>query len=245
MRGKKIWLIGASEGIGRCLASALAREGAVLALTARQAGKLEDLSREFGAIALPADVQDMSSLEQAYAMLRAAWGQVDSVIYNAGYYEPMTAQRLDLKQAETMMDINFSGCMRVLSLALPDFISARSGHVVLVGSIAAYRGLPGAIGYGPSKAALLHLAESLAIELQDTGIAIQVVSPGFVRTRLTAKNTFAMPQIMEPEEAAQRIIKGMKRNCFEIRFPFVFSSLFKLFRLLPARLYFRLMRPRV
>ncbi|MDX1923014.1 MAG: SDR family NAD(P)-dependent oxidoreductase [Alphaproteobacteria bacterium] len=242
MRGKKIWLIGASEGIGKCLAEALAKEGAMLAVSARQADKLDALAQTISALALPADVQNMSSLASAYEALRRTWGMPDIVIYNAGYYEPMTAQQFNLAEAEKMQDINFNGCMRMLSHVLPDFIKGNKGHLVLVGSIAAYRGLPGAIGYGASKAALLHLAENLAVDLYGSGVKVQVVSPGFVRTRLTAKNNFHMPGIIEPERAAREIISGMKGNAFEIRFPFVFPTVLRWLSFLPAKLYFAIVR---
>lgn len=242
IRGKKIWLIGASEGIGKALAQALAKQGAVLALCARQKDRLEEIAKPLGAMVAPADVTDAPSLAQAYATIKAAWGLPDVVIYNAGIYEPMTAQQFNLPQVEKMMNVNFSGALRVLHHVLPDFIAAHQGHIVLVSSIAAYRGLPGAIGYGASKAALTHLAENMAIDLYGTGIKLQIVSPGFVRTRLTDKNDFAMPQIMEPEQAAAHIVRGMQSKTFDIRFPFVFANLLKALSFLPARLYIALMR---
>lgn len=242
MRDKKIWLVGASEGIGRALAQRLTAEGARLALTARNTERLTQLASELGALAVPADVQDMASLTNAYETLRSAWGTPDIVIYNAGFYEPMAAQDLNLPLAEKMMDINFSGALRTLSFILPDFIAANKGHIALVASVAAYRGLPGAIGYGASKAALLHLAQNIAVDLQDTGIKVHVICPGFVRTRLTAKNSFTMIQMIEPEQAARQIVDGLKSSRFEIRFPFPFAALMKFFSILPHRLFLRIMR---
>ena len=154
----------------------------------------------------------------------------------------MYAQTFDVPRIQKMMDVNFTGAVRVLNHVLPDFIGANKGHIALVGSIAAYRGLPGAIGYGASKAALLHLAENLAIDLQQTNIKIQLISPGFVKTQLTAKNNFKMPQLMEPADAAARIVRGLKSEKFEIVFPWLFSTILKIMSILPAKLYFRLMR---
>ena len=245
LNGKKIWLVGASEGIGKCLAERLAQEGAQIALSARQADKLNGvLERLEGSahMVLPMDVQDAASVQAAYVAIKAKWGTPDMVIYNAGYYEPMRAQEFDLPRVEKMLDINLRGALRVLNHILPDFITANSGHIALVGSIAAYRGLPGAIGYGASKAALMHVAENLAVDLQCTNIKVQVISPGFVKTKLTAKNNFAMPQIMEPEEAAWHIMRGLKSDVFEVVFPWAFSTVLKIMSLLPAKLYFKLMR---
>lgn len=242
MRGKKIWLIGASEGIGKALAEALAREGAILALSARQADKLKVLCDALQAQSLPLDVQDAASLAHAYKEMINSWGVPDVVIYNAGTYEPMRAQDFDLASAEKMMDVNFHGALRVLSHILPDFLKRNAGHIALVGSIAAYRGLPGAMGYGASKAALLHIAENLAVDLADTNIKVQIISPGFVKTALTAKNSFAMPQIMQPEEAAAHIVRGLETVRFDIHFPFPFSTLLKAMRFLPSRIFIDIMR---
>lgn len=245
LKNKKIWLIGASEGIGKALAKALAHEGAILALTARQAEKLNTLAATLagaGHGVLPADVQDAESIQSAFEKIKSHWGMADMVIYNAGTYEPMTAQQFNLAKIEQMLDVNFHGALRVLNCVLPDFIAANKGHIALVGSIAAYRGLPGAIGYGASKAALVHLAENLAVDLQVTKLKIQIINPGFVKTNLTAKNNFKMPQLIEPEEAAAHIMRGLKSSAFEIRFPWAFSTVLKLLRFLPSNIYFRLMR---
>ncbi len=248
MRNKKVWLIGASEGIGLAVAQLLAQQGAVLALSARQHDKLTALAATLagnGHLVLATDVQNQASVAEAYRVLRAHWGMPDLVLYNAGYYEPMTTKDFSLPLVEKMLDINLGGALRVLGEILPDFIAANSGHIALVGSIAAYRGLPGAIGYGASKAALLHLAENMAVDLQHTNIKVQIINPGFVKTRLTAKNDFAMPQIMESTQAAAHIVKGLQTSEFEIAFPWAFSTLLKLARLLPASIYFRLMRSAV
>lgn len=245
IKDKKIWLVGGSEGIGKCLAQALAKEGAKLAVSARQQDKLQALVNEMsgdGHSMAVLDVQDAGSVALAYESLKANWGMPDMVIYNAGTYEPMYAQTFDVPRIQKMMDVNFNGAVRVLNHVLPDFIAANKGHIVLVGSIASYRGLPGAVGYGASKAALVHLAENLAVDLQRTDVQVQIINPGFVKTQLTAKNTFAMPQLMEPQEAAAHIVRGLKSSAFEIRFPWLFSTLLKLFRFLPAKIYFRIMR---
>ena len=237
--GKRVWLIGASAGIGEALAEKLASKGATLIVSARSVDKLEALRTRLG----PAhgverlDVTDVQSVNGAWAALSAS-GIPDTVVYNPGTYEPQSALHFNLAEAEAMVDVNFRGALRVLSVVLPAFIARGSGHIVLVGSSAAYSGLPNAIGYGASKAALLHLAENLRLDLKDTAIRVQVVSPGFVKTRLTDKNSFAMPGIITAPQAADHIVRGMATDRFDIHFPAGFTWALKFLRLLPYRLYF-------
>ena len=159
------------------------------------------------------------------------------MIYNAGAYESMNARALDAGRMDAMLDVNYRGAVRMLEHVLPHFLARNAGRLVLVASVAAYRGLPNALGYGASKAALLHLAQNLRADLLDTGITVQVVNPGFVRTRLTAKNTFSMPFLLEPEAAARQLIAGMEGGRFEIHFPKRFTCVMKVLRLLPQGLY--------
>jgi short-subunit dehydrogenase len=242
-QGRRVWLIGASEGIGAALAKALAAAGAQLLLSARNAERLRGLLAELpgaGHCAVPMDVRAPASVAEAWAAVSEA--APDIVLYNAGAYEPMGARAFDLAKAEQMMDVNFHGALRVLSHVLPFFLERQAGHLVLVASVAAYSGLPNAIGYGASKAALLHLAENLQADLDGSAIKVQVVNPGFVKTRLTDKNDFPMPCIITPEEAATAMMRGMASGDFEIHFPKRFTYVLKTLRLLPYRLYFTLLR---
>jgi short-subunit dehydrogenase len=243
--GKRIWIVGASEGIGEALARRLAAMGARLALSARSKDKITALVNALpgsGHLALPLDVTQIDTVRAVWVELLTQWGGIDTVIYNAGAYEPMGAMKFDLGKSEHMLDINFRGALRVLDCVLPDFIARRSGHIVLVASVAAYSGLPNAIGYGASKAALLHLAENLRLDLARCDIKVQVVSPGFVKTRLTDKNTFKMPFIVSPQLAAERITQGMASDRFEIHFPRRFTLMLKCLSLLPYRLYFSIVK---
>lgn len=246
LRGKNIWLVGASTGIGEVLAARLAEAGAQLILSARSADKIVAIAARLPIhhssekhLAIPVDVTDIQSVQTAWQRISADGG-VDMVIYNAGAYDPMSAQQFDLAKVEAMVDVNFSGALRILSFVLPHFIARNAGHIVLVASVAAYSGLPKAIGYGASKAALLHLAENLRIDLAQSNIKVQAVSPGFVKTRLTAKNKFPMPFIVTPEVAAGHIMDGLAKNKFEIHFPKRFTLILKFLRLLPYGIYFRL-----
>lgn len=241
LRGKTCWLIGASEGIGRALALGLAREGVTLALSARQADKLAQLQSELkgsGHLSVPVDASDASAVANAYGQIKTQIGVPDMVIYNAGIYEPMPIAAWDLPTIERTMSVNLMGAFYTVDALRADFLARHSGRLVMVSSVAAYRGLPKSMAYGASKAALTNLTESLRIELQPHGITVQLVSPGFVKTRLTAKNNFPMPFAVTPEEAATRIVNGIARDVYEIHFPRRFSFFMKLLRILPNRLFF-------
>lgn len=245
--GKTVWLVGASEGIGAVLAAKLAPVCGHLILSARNAEKLRALSAGLpqGSVSIaPLDVTDMESIRSAWSLIGQGGNLPDCIIYNAGTYVPMDALQFDLAGAELMIDVNLNGALRVLSVMLPHFIGRNEGHIALVASVAGYRGLPGAIGYGASKAALIHLAENLKADLYRTGIKVQVINPGFVETRLTALNDFPMPCIIKPDKAADYIMTGLQSDVFEIHFPKRFSMVLKALGLLPDSLYFRLLSRR-
>ena len=237
--GKRVWLVGASSGIGAALARELAGRGARLALSARSVDKLRALAIE-NALLLPCDATDTASLATARASLLAAWRGIDLVIYLAGDYVPMRAADFDLAVAERVVTVNFNGAMRLAATVLPDLRAG--GGIVFVASVAGYRGLPKALAYGPGKAALIHFAECLHLDLAPQGIGVWVVNPGFVATQLTAKNDFAMPALLTPGEAALATVDGLKTGKFEIHFPKRFTRVMKFLALLPYGLYFPLVR---
>lgn len=238
LNGKRYWLVGASEGLGRALAQAMAERGARLVLSARNAERLADLAASLpgGAEVQACDVADAASVRAA----AAAIGPVDGVIWLAGVYWPMAAQDWDSDKAEAMIDINLTGCARVLGAVVPGMVARGAGHVVITGSLAGFRGLPGAVGYAASKAGCVVLAESLRADLHRTGVRVQLANPGFIRTRLTDQNRFDMPQLMEPEDAAARMIRLMESNRFSSSFPAPFAWVFRLGNFLPDAVYFRL-----
>lgn len=237
-QGKRYWLIGASEGLGRALAHQLSRTGAEVIVSARNEDRLRDLVAELPghAQAVPIDVTQDASVAAA----AASAGAVDGVVYLAGAYWPMKAQGWDAKQAIAMAETNFTGAIRAVGAVLPGMIARGQGHVVLTGSLSGFRGLPGSIGYGASKAGVMHLAESLYADLRGTGVDVQVVNPGFIKTRLTEKNDFKMPFIMEPEAAAREYFEAMNGDAFKRSFPMVFSWLFRGGQFLPDWAWYRL-----
>ena len=233
---KSYWLIGASEGMGRALARKLSAEGASLILSARSADRLNELAAELPrASVLPFDVTKMDEVRAAVAEV----GSVDRVVYNAGAYDPMRATDWQTDAALAICDVNFLGVMRVMGEIVPGMVQAGRGDITLIGSLAGYRGLPAAIGYGASKAAVISLAETMRHDLRGTGVVVRVVNPGFIKTRLTEKNEFRMPMLMSPEEAAQKVLNAMAKQRFRTDFPAPFSWLIRALDYLPDLLVYR------
>ena len=238
---KRAWIIGASTGIGAALASQLHALNSKVAVSARSADKLDAMVAQLGAertIALPLDITRVETIKAAEEKLVAAWGGYDLVVFMAGDYTSMRAWELDLKVAKQMVSINWEGILNGLSIVIPRLMQAGNGGIALVSSVAGYRGLPKSLVYGPTKAALINLAEVLYLDLKEKGLDIYVICPGFVKTPMTDKNDFKMPSLITPEEAATEIIKGFKKGEFEIHFPKNFTRMLKTLQLLPYSLYF-------
>jgi len=238
--GKRVWIVGASSGIGAALARHLSERGAVLALSARRAEPLQVLLQNApdGSLALPMDVTDEASVKTTVSTLSNHWEQIDLVVWLAGTYTPMRAQSFDLPAARAVMEANIMGPLNGLAALLPRMLASGHGGIALVSSVAGYRGLPKSLVYGPSKAALTNLAESLYVDLSATNIGVWVINPGFVETPLTAQNDFKMPALISTDEAAKAIIEGFASGSFEIHFPKRFTLLLKFMQWLPYRLYF-------
>lgn len=239
---QKIWVVGASHGIGKALAQELASRGHTLALSARTKKDLEHLKAQLpgqGHLAIALDVKDEATLSKAFSEILGQWGDLDIALFAAGIYRPMSFQDIDLAFACETLDINTLGALRFLAKVLPYFQEKGSGHIAVVGSIAGYSGLPQSSGYGISKAAIIHMMECLRADFPPDQLKVQLFSPGFVKTRLTDLNAFEMPDLITSEEAAVYIADGLKRKQFEIYFPKRFPLLLKFLRLLPYGLYFK------
>jgi NAD(P)-dependent dehydrogenase (short-subunit alcohol dehydrogenase family) len=252
--GKNVWLVGASSGIGQACADLLHAQGANVFVSARQAALLDDwVTRHPGAdtqgrpraVALPLDVTDQRALQLAAEAITAR-GPLDLVVYCAGYYKAVGAQRYSLEEMLRHEQVNYVGALYLLDAVLPQLqrqaAAGQGGHLSLVSSVAGFRGLPKSLAYGPTKAALINLAEALYLDLQPQGLGVSVVNPGFVETPLTAQNRFKMPALITPEVAAREMLAGWARGAFELHFPKRFTHWLKFMRLLPYRLYFPLVR---
>ena len=235
---KRYWIVGASEGLGLALAQKMSEAGASLILTARNEARLKEIASTLTnkVEVLPLDITDLNAVRESVKKLE----NVDGFVFLAGAYWPMPAQHWDIEKLTAMIDVNLIGALHTLDVILPIFLEKNRGHLVFTGSLAGYRGLPGALGYGSSKAAIANLSETLRFDLKDTAIKVQLINPGFVKTRLTDKNNFKMPQIMSPEAAARKMFSNMNRNNFSSSFPAPFSWLFRVSQLLPDSIYFKL-----
>lgn len=241
-RGKTVWLVGASTGIGRATASLLHARGARVIVSARSADALEQFASEHaGAQALPLDVTDRAAVRNAAQQIMQDGG-LDGMLYCAGHYTAMDADAIDLDDMVRHVDINYVGALTLLDAVLPQMLGSprRQPFVSLVGSVAGYGGLPRSLAYGPTKAALINLAQTLYLGLRDKGVGVSIINPGFVETPLTAQNKFRMPALLTPQQAAQQIVRGWERGAFEIHFPKRFTLALKLLSLLPYGLYFKL-----
>ena len=242
-RARRVWIIGASSGIGAALATQLLQRGAHVAVSARRAEALQALVADHTeARTLAFDFTDDDAFGAACDDLFRAWGGVDLVVFCAGAYAPMRAWQLDANDIDRLLDINLRAPMAATAVLSPRLLKQGSGALAFVSSVAGYRGLPKAAAYGPTKAALINFAETLYLDLAPRGLSVFLINPGFVSTPMTAANDFEMPALISPQQAADEIIAGFARGSFEIHFPRRFTHWLKLLRLLPYGLYFALVR---
>jgi short-subunit dehydrogenase len=235
-----VWVTGASTGIGAEICKQLAAEGAVVAASARNTNALNALGK--GIHVFPLDVTNEKSVADTFEAIEKAHGNIDLIIAGAGTYTPASASDFQTKMFRQMYEVNYLGVINVLAAALPKFRARRSGHLSWIASVSGYRGLPKAAAYGPTKAALINLAESLKPELDRDGVKVSVINPGFVRTPMTAVNDFDMPFLMEPADAARATIAGLAKGKFEVAYPTPFVAILKFGRLLPYRIFFWISR---
>ena len=235
-----IWITGASAGIGRALALRFAGAGFRVAASARSAETLAELAAQSGGRieAVPLDVTDAAAVQAAAARL----APIALAVLNAGTHEPMGAADFSTARLRRLFEVNLFGVAHGIEAALPDMLGRRAGKLAIVASVAGYGGLPTAVAYGATKAALVNMAEALKLELEGTGVSLALICPGFVETPLTAKNDFPMPFLIPAERAAERMFDGLLGDAFEITFPRRFAWLMKAVNLLPYALYFRLVR---
>jgi len=237
--GKRVWIIGASSGIGAALARQLGKAGARLALSARRENALREVALGDELI-LPVDVTDVAAIRRGRSQLLDRWRGIDLVIYCAGAYTPMRAWKIDLATVRETLAINLQGVYTLLDAVVPIFVQQGSGGICLISSVAGYSGLPKALAYGPSKAALINLAQILYTDLSPRGIGVYLINPGFVATQLTQQNDFKMPALITPDAAANAIVSGLGKGRFEIHFPRRFTGWMKCLSRLPARIRFYL-----
>jgi short-subunit dehydrogenase len=242
----RVWIVGASTGIGAETAKLMLARGARVALSARSAEKLSsvagDALTDGRAIVEPLDFTDAPAVEAAWERIVAAWDGVDLVLVVAGTHEEMRAWELTGPKARALLETNLHAVIGTVAAVVPTLLEQERGAIGIVASVACYGGLPKALVYGASKAALINFTETLYLDLHARGLGVYLINPGFVRTPLTARNDFPMPHLIDADRAAREIVAGLERGEFEIHFPKAFSRQLKLLRLLPYRWYFAAIR---
>ena len=241
---KKVWITGASSGIGKALAIKFAKEGWQVAASARRENLLKELNSQNPNIyPFPLDVKDESKTKNIFLNIINKFQSVDIAVFCTGIHDPDSEKKLSSEKIREIMETNFFGTLSCIMAVNSYFREKKSGHISIVSSVAGYRGLPAASGYCASKSALTSLAESLYFDFKRHNVRVSLISPGFIKTPMTDKNEFPMPMIKSPEFAAEKMFIGLtKKNAFEIHFPIVFTMIMKLLKIMPNWLYFLLVK---
>jgi len=235
---KKIWITGASSGIGKAVAEKFASEGWMVAASARRQEILNKMAENQNIFAYHLDVTQKENVTKTFNKIIEDFKNVDICLFCSGTYDPKLEQEINIEQNKFVMETNYFGVLNCIKAVETYFKNKKSGQISIVSSVAAYRGLPNSSGYGPSKAALTNLTESIYFDFKKHNVKISLVSPGFIKTPLTDKNEFPMPFIRSPEFAADKIFQGLtKKNIFEIHFPLGLTLTLKFLRILPYKLY--------
>ena len=235
---KKIWITGASSGIGKAVAEKFASEGWKVAVSARRKELLDELAKNQNIVSFPLDVTNQPEIYNVFKNILNEFGDLDICLFSSGTYEPKHEQSINPNKIKNVINVNFLGVIDCVKVVENYFKNKKSGHISIVSSIAGYRGLPNSSGYGPSKAALTNFSESIYFDFKKFGVRVSIISPGFIKTPLTDKNEFPRPFLKTPEYAAEKIFNGLtKSNVFEIHFPKGLTLTLKFLRILPYKLY--------
>jgi len=248
---KNCWIVGASSGIGFELAKKLCKNGYNVIASARSLDNLNLLKiaienekklsknpQNFGEFSIEiVDVENYEILQNAWQNILTKYHKIDLVIFASAIYEQMDLRDFNLELAKKIMNINFNGFLNFLHLIVPHFMQNKNGHIATIASVAGYRGLPKSLAYGASKSAMINLCEGIYPELKNNNITLSIINPGFVKTRLTAKNKFPMPFLISQEQASDYIYQGLMAKKFEIHFPKKFTFILKFLRIIPYKIY--------
>tara|TARA_Y100001970_G_scaffold121450_1_gene150660 strand:- start:200 stop:961 length:762 start_codon:yes stop_codon:yes gene_type:complete len=241
---KVIWITGGGTGIGKAVAIKFANQGWNVAISGRRENilkEVEDNNQNIKSFSL--DVNNKERCFEVAENIRKEFGDIDICFFSTGTWDPKKEREIDIEQIEKVFKVNFFGTLNCVKAVEDHFRNKKNGVITIVSSIAGYKGLPNSTGYGPSKAALNNLAESLHFDFGRFGVRVCLVSPGFIKTPMTDKNDFKMPFLKTPEYSAEKIYDGLiNSNQFEIHFPKTLTLILKFFKIIPDRLYFYLIK---
>jgi len=239
---KKIWITGASSGIGRSLAIKFANEGWKVAASARRENLLKELSDKYPNIeSFPLDVTNIDKCNSVFKEIIEKFKNIEICVFGTGVHDPESEKKFNLDKVRKIMEVNFFGTMNSINSVYSYYNKKKSGQISVISSVAGYRGLPAAGAYCASKSALTSFTESLNFEMKRKNVRVTLISPGFIKTPMTDQNDFPMPLIKSPEFAAEQIYLGLiKKKGFEIHFPKIFTFFLKFLRMLPNSIYFKL-----
>ena len=241
---KVIWITGGGTGIGKAVAIKFANQGWKVAISGRRENilkEVEDINPNIKSF--PLDVNDKGKCFEIMNNIKDEFGDIDICFFSTGTWDPKKEREIDVEQIENVFKVNFFGTLNCIKSVEDHFRNRKNGIITIVSSIAGYKGLPNSTGYGPSKAALNNLAESLYFDFGRYSVRVCLVSPGFIKTPMTDKNDFKMPFLKTPEYSADKIYNGLiNSNKFEIHFPKSLTLILKFFKIIPDRLYFYLVK---
>lgn len=247
---KIVWITGGSTGIGLATAKKFSKNNWIVIISSRNYNKLEEARKKIlnssensKVYIYECDISKQKEVINTVNKINSTLGNIDLAILNAAAYSPNKTQDFSIENYEHLIDVNLKGTLYCIDILIKKMSSVKKGHIAIVSSPVGYRGLPTAGAYGLTKAGLSNLAESLYFDLQKENIKISVINPGFIKSESTNKNTFSMPFIKSSEFAANKIFNGLANSYkFEIYFPWFFLILLKLFRILPYKIYFYLIK---
>mgnify|MGYP001215074604 CR=1 FL=1 len=234
---KKVWITGASSGIGKALAEKYAKEGWKVAISARRKNLLDQLSENENIYSYPLDVTNSKEIDETFKKILQDFNNLDLCIFSSGIYERKLEKEINVSSIRNTIEINFIGTVNSVKSVESYFKQKKDGQIAIVSSPVGYRGLPKSTGYSPSKAALNNFTQGIYFDFKKFNVGVSLISPGFIKTQLTDKNDFHMPFLKSTDYAAEKIFKGLKNKDFEIIFPLPIAIMYRIFNILPNSLY--------
>ncbi len=235
---RKVWVTGASSGIGKAVAEKFAKEKWKVAISARRVEILNEMANNDNIFAYPMDVTNQNKTEETFNKILEDFGDLDLCVFSSGTYERKSEKGLNVDNVKKVIEVNFLGVVGCVKAVQEYFQNKKGGHISIVSSPVGYRGLPKSSGYTASKASLNNFTQGIYFDFKKFNVRVTLISPGFIKTALTDKNDFKMPFLKDTNYAAEKIYDGLvNRKKFEIIFPPQIAFIYKIFQILPNKVY--------